>query len=91
MQNNKTRFIGARDFKGHLGAMRASSPFPDAARADIGADGKTRGMPLKTAHDADDSDLAECCKNGSLEHLKRAQNAIGREIQRCGGMVRFAK
>jgi len=97
MQNNKTSFIAARDFKGHLGVM-ASSPFPShKPDSDFGDAGRGPGMPMRPARDvngADDDGLAECCKNGSLEHLTRARDAIGREIQRRAGMnkvVRFVK
>lgn len=83
---------------GKLATMAKTSPFPDhRPDSDFGDAGRGPGMPMKSPREAaaaDDSDLAECCRTGTMEHLSKARDAIDREMKRRAGVdkvLRFAK
>jgi hypothetical protein len=91
------QFAHAKKWNGRLSVMGSSSPFP-AHRPDGFGDNRGGGREAVEVHDADgDTDLAECCRTGTMEHLTTARAAIDREIQRRGGMsrnvigIKFAK
>ncbi len=82
---------------GKPATMAKTSPFPDhRVDSDFGDAGSGPGMKMHPARDADadDGDLAECCRTGTIEHLSKARDAIDREMKRRAGankVLRFAK
>jgi len=72
--NQKSHFVSTANFS-HLGGVkRATSPFPDGRLADLGADGKSDGMPLRNADD--DQGIPKSSDASVWAHAKRAANCL---------------